>query len=569
MAADWSGGAVAVRGPASRAGVDRTILAPLGCTAAVAVLAAAGLAATPPAQLREYLRVGQFWFLDALFVLVAATTVWAGREVLALLDVSSKRTLAVVVCAAALLVLVAPRTNRIFYDEHIYQGIGQNLSDLHRAQMCNDGTIEYGQLQCWRSEYNKQPYGYPHLLSLAYRWFGTSESLAHRINVTVAGLAAGVVFLLAFMLTGEPRVSGFASLVFMLLPEQLRWAHSAAAEPSAAFACALAMLSVATFIERRSTAALAWMGATASWAVYYRPEAILILPVIAVALLAHAREELLRRRFLWMTSAWMLLVLPALAHLAAVQHESWGSSDDRLSLSFFWNNVGSNTAFYLGDPRFPVIVTLLALAGLGASRASTMMLTWFAAFWGIFLFFYAGSYDYGADVRFSLMSHAPLAVLAGLGTSRIIRLFATPSGDRRLAVVLAGAALLFQFAWYLPTARAVGEEAWAARADVDFAREFARELPGNAVVLTHNPGMFHLWGVNAAQLSLASTDPIYVRDTLPLRYARGVYLHWSFWCNVADPVQRGFCDRALAEHSSAMVRDRRVRDYRFAFYRVE
>jgi hypothetical protein len=214
------------------------------------------------------------------------------------------------------------------------------------------------------------------------------------------------------------------------------------------------------------------------------------------------------------------------------------------------------------------MVTLLALVGVGASRASTLMLTWFAAFWGIFLFFYAGSYDYGADVRFSLMSYAPLAVLAGMGTSRIIRLFATRSGTARRPVVLAGAALLFQFAWYMPAARAVGEEAWAARADVDFAREFASGLPRNSIVLTHNPAMFHLWGINAAQLSLMSTDPTYVRDTLPLRYAGGVYLHWSFWCNVADPMQRAFCDRALAAHPSEMVRDRRVRDYRFAFYRV-
>ena len=49
---------------------------------------------------------------------------------------------------SALTVFVAPRTNRIYYDEQIYQSIGQNLSDLKLAQMCNDGTVEYGRLQC-------------------------------------------------------------------------------------------------------------------------------------------------------------------------------------------------------------------------------------------------------------------------------------------------------------------------------------------------------------------------------------------------------------------------------------
>ncbi len=43
------------------------------------------------------------------------------------------------------------------------------------------------------------------------------------------------------------------------------------------------------------------------------------------------------------------------------------------------------------------------------------MQLWFVLFWGIFLFFYAGSYRYGADVRFALLSFMPLAVLAGIG----------------------------------------------------------------------------------------------------------------------------------------------------------
>src|SRR4029079_7563385 len=66
--------------------------------------------------------------------------------------------------AWALTATAPPRTNRIYYDEQIYQGVGRNLSDLHRAQMCNDGRLEYGRLQCVQGEYNKEPNGYPYLL---------------------------------------------------------------------------------------------------------------------------------------------------------------------------------------------------------------------------------------------------------------------------------------------------------------------------------------------------------------------------------------------------------------------
>jgi hypothetical protein len=324
MAVEWWA-AVAVADPAKRRHFASASLLPVGCAIVIAALAGWRIAAAPLAGLRETLRVGQSWFLDGLFGLLLVATAVAGRHLIRMLDPSEKRMLGGLACLAAALVLVTPRTNRIFYDEQIYQAIGQNLSDLHLAQMCNDGTVEYGTLQCWRHEYNKQPYGYPHLLSLGYRWLGTSESVAHWLNVLVSGATAGAIFLLALVLTRDRRAAGFGALAFMLLPEQLRWSHSAAAEPSAAFACAVAMLATAVFVESRSTAALVWMVVASSWATYFRPEAILILVVIAVVLLLHAREEIARPRFLWMLSVWVLLLVPTAAHLVAVRNESWGS----------------------------------------------------------------------------------------------------------------------------------------------------------------------------------------------------------------------------------------------------
>ena len=213
-------------------------------------------------------------------------------------------------------------------------------------------------------------------------------------------------------------------------------------------------------------------------------------------------------------------------------------------------------------------MTAMALAGLvSSSRVTGLLAVWFAAFWGVFLSFYAGSYSYGADVRFSLMSYAPLVVLAGVGMSRLVRAAAVKIGfwsPRAIAIAL----LALQFTWYLPWVRSVGEEAWAARADVEFAGDVARQLPSNALVLTQNPGMFHVWGANAAQLSIAVDESAYVREVALPRYAGGVYIHWNFWCNVSDPIQKSFCNRALAGYSLNVFREQAVRNYRFAFYRI-
>src|SRR5436190_24397202 len=89
------------------------MLLPAGCALAVAALASWTIAATSQEQLREYLRVGQFWFLDALFIAMLCTSVWAGRHLLLILDTQTKRMAVGLACIAGVLVFVTPRTNRI------------------------------------------------------------------------------------------------------------------------------------------------------------------------------------------------------------------------------------------------------------------------------------------------------------------------------------------------------------------------------------------------------------------------------------------------------------------------
>ena len=223
-----------------------------------------------------------------------------------------------------------------------------------------------------------------------------------------------------------------------------------------------------------------------------------------------------------------------------------------------------NGGFYLADERFPVLYTLLALVGLAgrgwlAERGVAGRL--FLLFFGIYLLFYAGSYNYGADVRYSLMTYPPMAVLAALappgspGSPGCCRGARTAGRDRRRCCSVP---------LVRPLVRATTEEAWAARADVRFARSVAPELPPNSYVLTHNPGMFHVWGVNAGQMSLGG-NPLQL-PTWPSATRRRL-LHWNFWCNVQDPVQQGYCRSALGA-APWSVREYRERDQRFALYRL-
>ncbi|MBF0613974.1 MAG: glycosyltransferase family 39 protein [Magnetococcales bacterium] len=466
---------------------------------------------------------------------------------------------------------LAPQTHRIYYDETIYLSIGQNLAHLNRAQICNSGGESYGQMQCDQGEYNKQPNGYPFLVSLLFRLAGTSEQAAFWLNNGLLGLTAVTVFLLIFPLGGGWRTGLFAALIVIFIPQNLHWFNTTSAEPAAALTVAMAILAGFYYRHVQTGSALILLTLLTAFALSFRPESLLLLPLIALTTLPVIRTHPIS--LFVALILFFCLTMPLWLHLGLFHNHPWGSSGKPFSLDYFSANLLTNGWHYLNNQHHPLLFSLLALLGLTSIRqrplAVTVIILWFWFFWGIFLFFYAGSYQYGADVRFSVVSSVPLALLAGLGSDALWHRSSRWTGNlpatrTGLMIALLGCSL-FPF---LPQIRATTHEAWAARADVRFARQMVSHLPPEALVLTHNPNLFQLWGVHAAQLSLASTDPNYVNQALANRYRGGIYLHFNFWCNVPDPVQNQFCDHVLSQYNSTQLVEFYEGNFRYALHRL-
>jgi len=161
----------------------------------------------------------------------------------------------------------------------------------------------------------------------------------------------------------------------------------------------------------------------------------------------------------------------------------------------------------------------------------------------------------------------PLAIIAGFGLSYlegVLSKFVKLTYIRPLIIII----LFITVISFLPYVRAVGQEAWGARADYDYAKEMAQLLPADSLVLTHNPNMFFLWGKNAAQASMATYDAPLV-DSLFGRYTGGIYFHYSFWCNVPDKVQNEFCQNIMDNYRIILVKEYKEKFYRYALYRIE
>ncbi|MDA0990299.1 MAG: glycosyltransferase family 39 protein [Verrucomicrobia bacterium] len=541
----------------------------------VALIAAFGMASTMGNwELRNILARWTVLSLQTAFILALCFGVLAWKDIRPALVAVSRRAWIVLglllYIGLILVAFVAPRTNRIYYDEQIYQNIAQNIAWTGKAYLCNEGNAEYGEYKPFATEYNKQPNGHPYFTSLFFRLMGVSELSAHIANYVALLLGAMAVFLTVVLLFKSSQAALFACAFYIGTPKVLQWSSSAAAEPSTAAFAALAMTAAALFLRAQSTVVLLLLTTLLAIAIQFRPESVFIIVPVALLILLSSPGELKRPRLYWAGLLFVLLALPMVLHMYVVRNENWGSSGDRMALSILWQNLPVNGPFYFLNEYFPVIFSVFALLGLlvvGQWREKAPVLLWFLLFWGFFLFFYAGSYEYGADVRFSLVSAAPLAIFAGLGAGWLAgrRIREWPSWTATALVAIVAFMLWIPF---LPLIRSVGEEAVDARLDVEYAREMAKLLPVDSIVLAHDPCMWLMWGCNAAQLSAATENKGHVDNDFFARYKGGVYMHWGFWCNVPDPGQNQFGNNIKRDYDTELVKAYDKRGFHYALYRI-
>lgn len=552
---------------------DRRILVLAALCALIALCGLAWAIVQPEHVQRELLSRCQPLFLTVIFLTVLAATAWNARELWRTLALGRADLL--ILAGASLLSLaltagVAPRTGRIFFDEQIYLGVAQNMSDLGRAQMCNDGQVEYGRLDCQRAEYNKQPYGFPYLVSIGFRLFGVHEWFGAALN-NAATACMPVVVALTMLILGMPRESALlAATLQAAVPEAILWGNTSASEPTAALMAFCALAACAYWAKTKSVGAAMMAASITAAAAQFRPESILVLLLAPLVVLAIDRNEALGWRALLFSAVVALFSAGLALHVFVVRGESWGASGPRFSWAHLEHNLHANTLYYLDNRRFPLVIAGLAAIGVAKLLRSrgVVLLLHGLIFWGVFLFFYAGSYQYGADVRYALMSMPAVVSAAGVGAAWILGKVPERLGVRwRVAAWCAVLGIVI--AGFLPLMRAEGEEAWQARRDVEFARTVSAKLPRNSVVLTHNPAMFHVWGVAATQMHIAVTEPTYVAGILTRRFAGGVFLHWNYWCNTVDDPAVELCDAARAGFSWREVVSLSEREFRVALLELE
>ena len=528
-----------------------------------------------PGMLREQLISVLPWFLEINFLLIVIGFILNIKSVKNVLEEIPKRylylLLALIVCGILLAMFAAPRVHRLYYDENIYLNIGQNIAFQENAAMCAEGFNNYGKYDCAQLEHNKQPYAYPYLIAVLYRVFGASEIGAFLLNNFIFGLSIFVVFIIAYLLFNKPSMAIYSALVFCLIPENTIWSNTTTAEPGASLFAGAVVASALIYLREKNFKSLLFFVALIPFAIQFRIESIFVIPLVFLLILLRDGKVLKDGKIYLFGILALTLLIPFVVQLYAVRGENWGNTTGtRMDWSYLTHNFKTNSLFYIRNAKFPFLFTIFFFIGLFFKRVCLKERCftgfWFLSFWGVFLFFYAGSYEYGQDVRFSLVSYMPLSIIAGLGVSRLEEFFRRKETVYTFRV-FATSIIVLSFLQLMPHVRVIGEEAWGARYDHYYARKMLDYLPERSIVLTHNPNMFLLWGGNAAQASIATNNKPKINDFFE-RFTGGVYFHYNFWCNINDPVQQAFCNNILKKYKHEIVVKYKERNFDYVLYKL-
>ena len=453
---------------------------------------------------------------------------------------------------------LAPKTNRIFFDEHIYMQIGQSIAHTGRAEAANYARAEYGSFEIYNAWVNKQPNGHPYVLGLLYRITGVSSDVSFFVNRAWVGIAAAALYLgLALVPWALPRGSAaWAGALYCLTPLVIWWGHTVAVEPGAAGSAAVAFCAACIFArlydfsgQRKQTPIDGFFLAGAvAFACYFRPESLLVYGMAAGVLWASDRRLAMNANILALFAVAFVLTVPELMHVWSMHTEDWGARDGRRFASdFIPANLTSNGGYFVDSHWFPIAGTVFLVAGLiylfrYRSSSALSLLVWLLPAWGIFVLFYAGGYHYGASSRYGVVSCPPIAVGMGIGAASLWQLLR--SRPAWLALVFSGCGLNWLAAMhYVPS---ITRESAEARADVDFVHRVAPTLPEGSLIVSCNPCMWTIEGRNSSQFF--TIEDMMRNQMIELRnqYPGGIYIHWNFWDNV---------EPSLAADARALIHD--------------
>jgi len=485
----------------------------------------------------------------------------------------------VMLLGLGLRMVLVPQTHRIYFDEDIYEDIGNSIATEGRTILCNYGTPE----KCEEGILNKEPTGYPVLLAIVYFIFGTSETVTFALSMVVAVLSIFLVFLLTYLLFENERVALYASLLFALFPSHMVWSASVGVELYSIFFILLTLVLFMVYLKTENLRILMFSVTLLVFAVQVRHENGLFIPLFGVMFLLFGKNQLrnLANYKFWIPWLVLLLLLaPHLSHmLYANKTDTWGAPEGkRFGLEYAERQFTENAGFFYDNSKHPWIFAAFALIGIIYSfkdrkKALASLLLWFVPFFILFLFFYAGGVNSGGiGHRFSLNYATPILILGGYGlfvVESLLKKFVRYEAFVVLILVATCLVSLYPLEGFITVP---DHQAFRARENHDFAYLMRDKIDDSCYILSHNPSMYLVMGKNSLQTWYGQNNEVMKRI---FNKTDCVIFEDGFWC-LYEPYRNSVCKNMHDKYQLTEIARWNIRGYTFergmnesfAFYRV-
>jgi len=478
-------------------------------------------------------------------------------------------------------ILFVKPTERIFFDEHLYQDEAMNILKQFNAQMCLYGTNE----TCKIFTYYHQGIAWAYIIALGYLISGINVMhTAWNLNLIFSTISILLLFFVCFMLTRKESVSLISSFFYASTPLILIWTRTGGAETSLVFFSLLSILSLLIWIETKNKKILVLLISSIIFAAQTKIEGVFILPILAVFYFLLSKidvEEIVK-----ISIPIILLLAPAFVYLfVQYQQDTFGATENKkFSLDYFFQNIKTNSLFWFnyyqkGTPiqtqnvsnmLLPIfaILSILSVFAKELRKKVFAVFLWFITPFLIYASFYAGSVLYGVDNRFMLSCVAPIAILASIGISNVYELV---SKKIKLLAIFIVAILLLAYIYlfqqilpYVTVDPMQILEAQDARVYVfDFVLKHYSQIPKDCYFVSFVPGLFRTLGRNA----LYTENLFYLYNSGELK-GKCLVFDYGYWC-IVPPFHDTTCKVILQNYKTKMITNLTLEDGRtLAFYYI-
>ncbi len=355
---------------------------------------------------------------------------------------------------------VIKSTQRVFFDDVIYQSQALYLIRTGQAVMCNYGTP----FQCFTNYMFHEPIGTAFNIAIGYAIFGINQAAAYNVQLALATICIAIVFFISFLLFKDHSAALFSAAFFAMSPTLLVWAKPVTSDLEMMFYASLSIFFMIIFIYKKNIRTFSALAFSMVLLTYMKINALIylfLLPILFVIIdgenIIKSIKNNIHRLIMFFKSnntINMLLVLFLVIGLmpelffsynelttapfgyenAQVQYScSVGviTPHSKFSAEYFIANLCTNLYFWLDKFKSqgifqPVLFTVFSIFGAAMMavykrRTFLMIAFWFLAIFISYTAFYAGAVTYGSDWRFILGVIVQASLFAGFCAAGILK----------------------------------------------------------------------------------------------------------------------------------------------------